>query len=170
MYFVHDTSLFEIHKLPSNVKVLVFLLILIASLAKSAQFPLYSWLIDAMVAPTPASAFLHGAAMVEMSVYMLSRIIQFSYLPGICFTILTISIVITSIICSLMFPFQRDAKKLLAYSTISEVMIMYVGPSYFILHPSLGLKATIAYYCFSRIHLRLRFLNCWNFRILLWNT
>ncbi len=115
-------------------------------LAKSVQFPFYSWLIDAMVAPTPASAFLHGAAMIEMGVYLLGRIIQFiNTLPEICFTILAIPIVITCIICVLMYPIQTDAKKLLAYSTVNEVMTMYVRLAYAIINPTIGLKASTSY-------------------------
>ncbi len=145
-YYIHDTSLLEIHRLTPGIKLILFTLILVASLAKSAQFPFYSWLIDAMVASTPASAFHHGAAMSEMGVYLLGRIIQFiNSLPEICFTILTIPIVITCIICVLMYPVQTDAKKLLAYSTVNEVMIMYVGLAYAIINPTIGLKASTSY-------------------------
>ncbi len=121
-------SLRDLALLDPSAKLAVFAGVLIASLAKSAQFPFYSWLPDAMVAPTPASAFLHGAAMVEMGVYLLARIIQFMQpLPLASAVLLTIFVTLTLFLVAYMLIPQRDAKRLLAYSTIAESSMMYAG-------------------------------------------
>uniref|UniRef100_UPI00262FE2D0 proton-conducting transporter transmembrane domain-containing protein n=1 Tax=Thermococcus sp. TaxID=35749 RepID=UPI00262FE2D0 len=74
---LHDLSLFSLSKVSPNIKPWLFIALLFAGYTKSAQFPTYSWIPDAMEAPTPASAFLHGAAMVEMGVYLVARVLQF---------------------------------------------------------------------------------------------
>ena len=146
LYYIGDTSLFSLPSLPAFAKTEILLLVMVASLAKSAQFPFYSWLLDAMVAPTPASAFLHGAAMIEMGVYLLGRITQFiSAASPIVFHVLVLLMLTTCVICILMYPLQVNAKKFLAYSTIGEAMIMYIGVIYALTGSITGLRATIAY-------------------------
>ncbi len=123
-----STSLYSLSHLPSNAKLVIYVAVMVAALAKSAQFPFYSWLPDAMVAPTPASAFLHGAAMVEMGVVLLARVIQFMQpLPGVTGLILAVFVTLTFFIVSYLLLPQRDAKRLLAYSTIAESASMYAG-------------------------------------------
>ncbi|WFO74616.1 hydrogenase 4 subunit D [Desulfurococcaceae archaeon MEX13E-LK6-19] len=144
LFHLHDFSLTAINKLEPMLKYQLFAAAMIAAFSKSAQFPFYSWLPDAMVAPTPASAFLHGAAMVEMGVYLLARLAQFATpLPQGIFWLMLFFIMITGAICMLMYPVQRDAKRLLAYSTIGESMVMYVGVLYATTGSLLGLQATI---------------------------
>ena len=141
---LHNLSLFAYSSLDSHLKLIVFLAIMIAAFTKSAQFPFYSWLPDAMVAPTPASAFLHGAAMVEMGVFLLARFIQFMQpIPKEGFYALASLIIGTQIICILMYPLQRDAKRLLAYSTIAESGLMYVALAAAALGMQSGLQASI---------------------------
>ncbi|NJE08033.1 hydrogenase 4 subunit D [Thermococcus sp. M39] len=141
---LHNLSLFALGTLPENLKLLVFLAIMIAAFTKSAQFPLYSWLPDAMVAPTPASAFLHGAAMVEMGVYLLARAIQFMQpLPKEAFYVMAALILATQLLCVFMYPLQKDAKRLLAYSTIAESGLMYVGLAFAVLGLKTGLQASM---------------------------
>ena len=106
-----------------NVLVLIVILLAFAGLTKSAQMPFSKWLLGAMVAPTPTSALLHSATMVKAGVYLLLRLapalngnvagIMVSYIGGITFLI-TSMIAIT----------QSDAKKVLAYSTISNLGII----------------------------------------------
>ncbi len=123
-----STSLYSLSHLPSDAKLVIYVAVMIAALAKSAQFPFYSWLPDAMVAPTPASAFLHGAAMVEMGVVLLARVIQFMQpLPSVAGLILAVFVTLTFFTVSYMLLPQRDAKRLLAYSTIAESASMYAG-------------------------------------------
>lgn len=141
---LHDLSLFALSNLPENMKLLVFIAIMIAAFTKSAQFPLYSWLPDAMVAPTPASAFLHGAAMVEMGVYLLARVIQFMQpIPAQAFYVMAPLLIATLVICTFMYPLQKDAKRLLAYSTIAESGLMYVGLAFAVLGLKTGLQASM---------------------------
>ncbi|WP_258084831.1 hydrogenase 4 subunit D [Thermococcus thermotolerans] len=141
---LHDLSLYALGGLEGGMKLLVFVGIMIAAFTKSAQFPLYSWLPDAMAAPTPASAFLHGAAMVEMGVYLLARVSQFMQpLPKEAFYIMLVFVSLTLLVAMLYYPLQRDAKRLLAYSTIAEAGVMYVGVLYAVLGSAYGLQAAM---------------------------
>ena len=141
---LHTTALASLGSLAAPLKLYVFVLILVAAAAKSAQFPFYSWLPDAMVAPTPASAFLHGAAMVEMGVFLLARYVQFaSPLPPQTYTALLAFLIPTTAVCVAMYPVQKDAKRLLAYSTIGESMVMYAGLAYAVLGSRAGLQASV---------------------------
>lgn len=128
-----------INSLPYSSKFLVVLLLFFAASAKSAQIPLFSWLPDAMVAPTPVSAYLHAAAMVKAGVYLFARIyisnpniIEDSALI-ICF--MSISTMIFSVI---LYYFQQDLKKLLAYSTIGHLGYIFLGVSFGILGSKIG--------------------------------
>ncbi|WP_048147047.1 hydrogenase 4 subunit D [Pyrococcus abyssi] len=141
---LHDLSLYSLQGLDAHLKLVLFLGVMIAAFTKSAQFPFYSWLPDAMEAPTPASAFLHGAAMIEMGVYLLARIIQFmSPIPQEAFYVMLTLLAITQVLAIIYYPLQRDAKRLLAYSTISEAGIMYVGLLYALLGNAEGIQASM---------------------------
>ncbi len=105
------------------------LLIFCGAAAKSAQFPLHVWLPDAMEGPTPVSALIHAATMVAAGVYMLVRvafIIQAS--PG-ALTIIAWIGTITALMAGLIATQQDDIKRILAYSTLSQLgyMVMAVG-------------------------------------------
>ncbi len=141
---LHNLSLFSLSHLPPSVKPWLFLAILIAGYTKSAQFPTYSWIPDAMEAPTPASAFLHGAAMVEMGVYLVARVLQFiGPLPLWVFYFMAVMVSLTLLIPMLNYPVQNDAKRLLAYSTVAEVGIMFVGLTFASLGLRIGLQASM---------------------------
>ena len=111
---------------PQNLDLIVVFL-MIGAFGKSAQFPLFSWLPDAMEGPTPASALIHAATMVTAGVFMLVRIsplLQFSELS----TILIISIgLLTALISAFAAINQNDIKKVLAYSTISQLGFMFIA-------------------------------------------
>jgi len=105
------------------------LLVFCGAVGKSAQFPLHVWLPDAMEGPTPISALIHAATMVAAGVYMLVRVgflIQAS--PQALLVIAWIG-TITAVIAGLMATQQNDIKRILAYSTLSQLgyMIMAVG-------------------------------------------
>jgi NADH-quinone oxidoreductase subunit L len=105
------------------------LLIFCGAVGKSAQFPLHVWLPDAMEGPTPVSALIHAATMVAAGVYMLVRvafIIQAS--PDALLVIAWIG-TITAVFAALIATQQNDIKRILAYSTISQLgyMVMAVG-------------------------------------------
>lgn len=101
------------------------LLLFCGCIGKSAQFPLHTWLPDAMEGPTPVSALIHAATMVVAGVYLLARIHP---LLGFEETIIVSSIgCFTMLLGSVYAIFQTDIKKTLAYSTISQVGLMVVG-------------------------------------------
>ena len=106
---------------------LITLLLFVAATGKSAQIPLFTWLPDAMAGPTPVSALIHAATMVTAGIYMIARSnILFTLSPitlqvvaaiGICTALLAAAIAIT----------QNDIKKVLAYSTVSQLGYMFLG-------------------------------------------
>ncbi len=99
-------------------------LILIGILAKSAQFPFFTWLPDAMEAPTPVSAFLHSAAMVKAGVYLYARLIPLYALnPVISAAALTL-FALTALIGAMYATIESNAKRVLAYSTVSQLGYM----------------------------------------------
>ncbi len=113
----------------SGLITLSVLLIFGGIIGKSAQFPLLTWLPDAMEGPTPVSALLHSATMVAAGVYLFSRLFPFfSHSPeamAVCLTIGTI----TLLLASTMAIVARDIKQVWAYSTISQLGFMIMGIS-----------------------------------------
>ncbi|CAA9273192.1 MAG: NADH-ubiquinone oxidoreductase chain L [uncultured Acidimicrobiales bacterium] len=105
----------------------------IACIGKSAQFPLHTWLPDAMAGPTPASALIHAATMVVAGVYMVGRFypVFFSAFRiannALGFNIVALIGGITIIIAGLLAFVQQDIKKVLAYSTVSQLGYMVMG-------------------------------------------
>jgi ech hydrogenase subunit A len=99
-------------------------LLCVASFVKSAQFPFQSWLLGAMVAPTPVSALLHSSTMVKVGVYMVLRLA-----PGFAGTLLSQSIAVFGAFCFLagaaLAVGQSNGKKVLAYSTISNLGLIF---------------------------------------------
>jgi len=128
---VFDDIIPQLSKVTSNPGYLTAaaLLIFCGAIGKSAQFPLHVWLPDAMEGPTPVSALIHAATMVAAGVYMLARvgfIIQAS--PAALEVIAWIG-TITAVLAALMATQQDDIKRVLAYSTLSQLgyMIMAIG-------------------------------------------
>jgi len=107
--------------------VLGTLLLFVGATGKSAQIPLYVWLPDAMAGPTPVSALIHAATMVTAGVYMVARL---SYLyvatPGVMMIIAVVGGV-TAVTAALMGFAQKDIKKVLAYSTVSQLGYMFLA-------------------------------------------
>src|ERR1700730_4775947 len=105
----------------------VTLLFFLGAIGKSAQIPLYVWLPDAMAGPTPVSALIHAATMVTAGVYLVARLnFLFSMAPA---TMLVVAAVgsFTAIFAATIGITQNDIKKVLAYSTISQLGYMFVG-------------------------------------------
>ncbi len=120
-----------ISSLPHSSKFIVFALLFFAASAKSAQFPLFTWLPDAMVAPTPVSAYLHAAAMVKAGVYLVARIyLSNPDLSSDCAYIVALVSVLTMIISVILYYFQYDLKKILAYSTIGHLGYILLGVAF----------------------------------------
>ncbi|MCC7231480.1 MAG: NADH-quinone oxidoreductase subunit L [Bacteroidia bacterium] len=115
--------------MPHNqpVMVTITLLLFVGAIAKSAQIPLYTWLPDAMAGPTPVSALIHAATMVTAGVYMIVRSnIIYSLAP---FTLHIIAIIglATALFSATIALAQTDIKKVLAYSTVSQLGYMFVA-------------------------------------------
>lgn len=105
----------------------ITLMLFIGATGKSAQIPLYVWLPDAMAGPTPVSALIHAATMVTSGVYMLARL-SFLYVkaPETMFIICIIG-ALTALFAATIGMLQNDIKKVLAYSTVSQLGYMFMG-------------------------------------------
>ena len=105
-------------------------LMVVGIVAKSVQTPVHTWLPDAGVAPSPVTAYLHAAAMVKAGVYLAARLLQLvspSLMPlGVGFTLSTLGVV-TMLVGAFMALRQVDIKRLLAYSTVSQIGYMFLG-------------------------------------------
>jgi NADH-quinone oxidoreductase subunit L len=105
----------------------ICLLLFLGACGKSAQIPLYIWLPDAMEGPTPVSALIHAATMVTAGVYMVARCSAlFMVAPVAMLTVATIGS-LTAIFAATIGLVQNDIKKILAYSTISQLGYMFLG-------------------------------------------
>jgi len=112
---------------PVNTITVITLFLILGAFGKSAQFPLFSWLPDAMEGPTPASALIHAATMVTAGVFMLVRISPLlQYSETTSFVVLVIGL-LTALISAFSAINQYDIKKVLAYSTISQLGFMFIA-------------------------------------------
>jgi len=123
IYLQQNVGMIELDKLMVASKAVVILpvmLLCIAGLAKSAQMPFSSWLLGAMVAPTPVSALLHSSAMVKAGVYL---VLRFAYILNGTTAGFMIALIgaVTFLFASFIAITQSDAKKVLAYSTIANL-------------------------------------------------
>ena len=94
---------------------------------KSAQFPLYVWLPDAMEGPTPVSALIHAATMVTAGVYLLSRMSPLFLLSPAAMTVVAAIGLFTALLAATIALAQNDIKKVLAYSTVSQLGFMFLA-------------------------------------------
>src|SRR6202790_3195661 len=105
----------------------ICLLLFVGATGKSAQIPLYVWLPDAMEGPTPVSALIHAATMVTAGVYMLGRnAVLFQHAPQVM-TIVAIVGVLTAFMAASIGLVQYDIKRVLAYSTVSQLGYMFIA-------------------------------------------
>src|SRR5947209_7773551 len=109
--------------------VAICLLLFVACAAKSAQLPLYMWLPDAMEGPTPVSALIHAATMVTAGVYLVARAHALFEIAPIALTIVGVIGSVTAIFAATIAMVQLDIKRVLAYSTISQLGYMFMGES-----------------------------------------
>jgi NADH-quinone oxidoreductase subunit L len=100
------------------------LLLFCGAVGKSAQFPLHVWLPDAMAGPTPVSALIHAATMVVAGIYLVGRMFPTFESAGATLDVIAIIAAITMLIAALMALLQDDIKRVLAYSTISQLAYM----------------------------------------------
>jgi NADH-quinone oxidoreductase subunit L len=116
-----------ISTVPAAVITVIALLLFVGAVGKSAQIPLYVWLPDAMAGPTPVSALIHAATMVTAGAYMIARCNTiFSQSPVAQMIVVTVA-ALTSLLAATIAITQNDIKKVLAYSTISQLGYMFMG-------------------------------------------
>jgi NADH-quinone oxidoreductase subunit L len=107
--------------------VLITILLFVGAVGKSAQLPLFTWLPDAMAGPTPVSALIHAATMVTAGIYMIARSnILFTMAPDTMEVIAIVGLA-TAFFAALIALTQTDIKKVLAYSTVSQLGYMFLG-------------------------------------------
>src|SRR6266571_891271 len=102
-------------------------LLFVGAIGKSAQLPLYVWLPDAMAGPTPVSALIHAATMVTAGVYMVVRSNVLFRLSPTAMTVVAVTGAVTAIFAASIGLVQNDIKKVLAYSTVSQLGYMFLG-------------------------------------------
>jgi NADH-quinone oxidoreductase subunit L len=105
----------------------ITLLLFVGATGKSAQIPLYTWLPDAMAGPTPVSALIHAATMVTAGIYMIARSNVMYTLAPLTQTVVAIVGLLTAIFAATIALKQNDIKKVLAYSTVSQLGYMFIG-------------------------------------------
>ena len=105
----------------------ITLLLFVGAMGKSAQIPLYTWLPDAMAGPTPVSALIHAATMVTAGIYMITRTNIFYTHSEIAQTVVAIIGISTALLAATIAIKQNDIKKVLAYSTVSQLGYMFLG-------------------------------------------
>ena len=114
-------------KLSSADITAITLLLFVGAIGKSAQIPLYTWLPDAMAGPTPVSALIHAATMVTAGIYMITRTNIFYTHSEIAQTVVAIIGISTALLAATIAIKQHDIKKVLAYSTVSQLGYMFLG-------------------------------------------
>jgi NADH-quinone oxidoreductase subunit L len=103
------------------------LLLFVGATGKSAQLPLYVWLPDAMEGPTPVSALIHAATMVTAGVYMIGRnAVLYTHAPGVLEIVAVVGVV-TALFAATIGLTQTDIKRVLAYSTVSQLGLMFLA-------------------------------------------
>jgi len=117
-----------IHMSPAEVPfTLITILLFVGAVGKSAQIPLFTWLPDAMAGPTPVSALIHAATMVTAGVYMVARSNALFSMSLITMNIIAVIGLATAVFAALIALSQTDIKKVLAYSTVSQLGYMFLG-------------------------------------------
>lgn len=106
---------------------LITMMLFVAATGKSAQLPLFTWLPDAMAGPTPVSALIHAATMVTAGIYMIARSNVMFALSPVTMEVIAIVGIATALLAAFIAITQNDIKKVLAYSTVSQLGYMFLG-------------------------------------------
>jgi len=120
------------------------LLLFCGAIGKSAQFPLHVWLPDAMEGPTPASALIHAATMVTAGVYLLARCTPLFVLVPEAQLVVAVIGGLTALLAALIALTQTDLKRVLAYSTVSQLGFMFLGLGAGLRHEAIAVFAVSA--------------------------
>lgn len=120
-----------------------FLLLIFAAFMMSSQLPFYSWLPDSTASPIPASAYVHAASIVPLGAYMLFRVIQYMKPNDEYFWVLGSLSVALVILMMIYYPLQRDAKRLITYSTMAHAGVAYITLAYALLGHVAGIQIAL---------------------------
>src|SRR5437764_14377670 len=116
------------HTLAAGTATAIALLLFLGAVGKSAQFPLHVWLPDAMEGPTPVPALIHAATMVTAGVFLVARAHPFFESSGVsALTVVSIIGAATALLAATVALIQVDIKRMLAYSTISQLGFMFLA-------------------------------------------
>ncbi|HEY6407811.1 MAG TPA: NADH-quinone oxidoreductase subunit L, partial [Ktedonobacteraceae bacterium] len=129
-----------------RIQTVLALFLFMACAAKSAQLPLYMWLPDAMEGPTPVSALIHAATMVTAGVYLVARAHPLFELAPTALTLIAVIGGVTALFAATIALFQLDIKRVLAYSTISQLGYMFMGEGVHHYTAAIFLLTTHAYF------------------------
>ncbi|MBD3009179.1 NADH-quinone oxidoreductase subunit L [Streptomyces sp. 5-10] len=121
---IHTRLTSETAGVPLDHPTLIALLLLAGVAGKSAQFPLHTWLPDAMAGPTPVSALIHAATMVAAGVYVVARLLPVFASSGAALAVLAVMAAVTMVGSALAALAQDDIKRVLAYSTVGQLGYM----------------------------------------------
>ncbi|PZE19389.1 NADH-quinone oxidoreductase subunit L [Paenibacillus xerothermodurans] len=127
---------FSTGKIPPDIATWIAILIFVGAAGKSGQFPLHTWLPDAMEGPTPISALIHAATMVAAGVYLVARTFDIFLASPVALTVVACVGAFTAIFAATIGTVQNDIKRILAYSTVSQLGYMMMA---------LGIGTTVAY-------------------------
>jgi NADH-quinone oxidoreductase subunit L len=114
---------------------IITLLLFVGATGKSAQIPLYTWLPDAMAGPTPVSALIHAATMVTAGIYMIARSNLLYSLSEVTQNIVAYIGLGTALLAATIALKQNDIKKVLAYSTVSQLGYMFLALGLALIQP-----------------------------------
>jgi len=112
--------------IPAGTAAIIGLLVFVAAMGKSAQFPLHVWLLDAMEGPTPVSAMIHAATMVSAGVYLTARFYPLLIHGDVLWVVALVGAT-TALFAAVLAPAFADVKKILAWSTVSQLGYMFLG-------------------------------------------
>jgi len=122
-----DPGSFYVDHMGGGLATAICLLLMLGACGKSAQFPLHVWLPDAMEGPTPVSALIHAATMVTAGVYMVTRCLPLFAASPYALEVVAVIGGFTALLAALIAVTQTDLKRILAYSTISQLGYMFLG-------------------------------------------
>lgn len=123
----YEEVLSGVYEAPKGILITIGVLLFIGAMGKSAQFPLHTWLADAMEGPTPVSALIHAATMVTAGVYLVIRANPlYAMVPEVGFAIASLGAFV-AVFAATMALVNRDLKRIIAYSTLSQLGYMFVA-------------------------------------------
>jgi NADH-quinone oxidoreductase subunit L len=127
MDFSSISNAFSQNAIEPGIGTLIAILIFVGAMGKSGQFPLHTWLPDAMEGPTPISALIHAATMVAAGVYLVARTFDIFEASAAAMTVVAVVGAITALFAATIGVAQNDIKRVLAYSTVSQLGYMMLA-------------------------------------------